>query len=153
MRTVRRLLTAAGTSVALAAAGMTVAAPAHADSCVGSPEIPQTYVCVTVHPENATFSTGTDTAILHRPTLCLLITCLPPSDTPVDVPTVTPNEGDIVEVTYMGTTYGIGVPSPAPTGGGGGGGGGLAVQILNAAGQALDTAATELAKIKVCNGC
>ncbi len=109
MRTIRRLLTTFAAGAVLAAGSVLAAAPAQAaPMCLGSEEIPVTFVCIEVFPENLP-TVGERTETVHRPPFCLLVTCIPADDHEVDVPTVTPQPGYLVTVTFLGETYGIGL--------------------------------------------
>lgn len=88
---------------------------AHAEppeGCVGFPDIPQAWICVTQwSPENAVPAvTPGPGQTVTVPKFCAFDNCLGP--TPLTIPSfvVTPGNGVIVEVTYNGQTQTVTVP-------------------------------------------
>lgn len=115
MRVLQRVLATTVATLALAAAGATVAVPANASpedgkGCVGSPSIPASYVCViSVTPENVTPGVTTTMVPVTVPSVCYFLDCTAATTVDVPVPNVTPRSGVVAVLWYQGVYYPIAV--------------------------------------------
>lgn len=115
MRVLQRVLATTVATLALAAAGATVAVPANASpedgkGCVGSPSIPASYVCViSVTPENVVPTTSTTIVPVTVPSVCYFLDCTAPTTVDVPVPNVSPRSGVVAVLWYQGVYYPIAV--------------------------------------------
>lgn len=115
MRLFHRVLATTVASLALASAGVMVAAPASATpedgkGCVGTPAVPASYICViSATPENVVPSVTTVNVPVSVPSICYFLDCTKPQTVNVPVPNVTPKSGVVAVLWYQGVYYPIGV--------------------------------------------
>lgn len=113
---IKRLLATTLAGAALAAAGLSVATPAHAgpedgQGCVGTPTMPVAYVCViSVNPGAAVPNVTTTPLPVTVPPVCYFVGCTSATTVNVPVPNVTPGGGgSVIVLWHNGTYYPIGV--------------------------------------------
>lgn len=115
MRVFQRAVATVVAGLAFATAGVVAAAPASASpedgkGCVGSPQLPATYVCViSVTPENVVPSVSTTNVPVTVPSVCYFLDCTEPTTVDVPVPNVTPRSGVVAVLWYQGVYYPIAV--------------------------------------------
>lgn len=121
MRSFQRAVATSVATLALAAAGLAVAAPAAATpedgkGCVGTPALPATYVCViSVTPENVVPGTTVTNVRVTVPRLCYFLDCTAEQVVDVPVPGVTPRTGVIATLWYQGQYIPINVGTAEAT--------------------------------------
>lgn len=108
-------------AVATTLAGLAIAAgivpasatPEDGKGCVGSPDVPATYVCViSVTPENVVPTTTTTIVPVEVPELCYFLDCVESETVEVPVPGVTPRSGVVAVIWHKGTYIPISVGTP-----------------------------------------
>jgi hypothetical protein len=108
-------------AIATTLAGLAIAAgivpasatPEDGKGCVGSPDVPATYVCViSVTPENVVPTTTTTIVPVPVPELCYFLDCVPSKTVDVPVPGVTLRSGVVAVIWHKGAYIPISVGTP-----------------------------------------